>query len=337
MKYFAIDRADYDEHSGARRAARAQTRLSRVRQAQRARLVDRNQQGEARRRSQGRARRRVPVRSQGADRGLVRRARVRMRGARQRSARGLDSRRSASSRAGTSSTATSRSTSIRKARRQKFPPSCRPPRRRSCARWRSRRSRRCRCAGWRASIFSRAAICARSTSTRSTPFPASPRSACIRSCGRRRACRCPSLSIGLIELALEEHRERASLKITLSSEVFCRAPARRAIHAMRRLLIATTNPAKLAEYRSDPASSASSWNWFRSPIVGISEAPEETGATFTENALIKARFYFASRRNCDAGRRRRTRDRRARRRARRPVASMARSAATIPTRRWSPK
>jgi XTP/dITP diphosphohydrolase len=26
--------------------------------------------------------------------------------------------------------------------------------------------------------------------------------------------------------------------------------------------------------------------------VGISETPEETGATFTENALIKARFYF---------------------------------------------
>jgi len=59
---------------------------------------------------------------------------------------------------------------------------------------------------------------------------------------------------------------------------------------MRRLLIATTNPAKLAEYRLilrdielDLVSLAE---------VGITGVPEELGATFEENALIKARFYF---------------------------------------------
>ena len=81
-------------HSGAGGAAGAQTWLSRVRQAQRAGIIDRNQQGEARRRSQRRARRRFPIRSQGADRGLVRRPRVRVRGAWQRSSRSVDSRRS---------------------------------------------------------------------------------------------------------------------------------------------------------------------------------------------------------------------------------------------------
>jgi XTP/dITP diphosphohydrolase len=60
---------------------------------------------------------------------------------------------------------------------------------------------------------------------------------------------------------------------------------------MRRLLIATTNPAKLAEYRLllrdlelDLVSLAD---------AGISDVPEESGATFEENARIKARFYFA--------------------------------------------
>jgi XTP/dITP diphosphohydrolase len=59
---------------------------------------------------------------------------------------------------------------------------------------------------------------------------------------------------------------------------------------MRRLLIATTNPAKLAEYRLilrgvelEPVSLAE---------LGIAETPEETGTTFAENALLKARFYF---------------------------------------------
>ncbi len=59
---------------------------------------------------------------------------------------------------------------------------------------------------------------------------------------------------------------------------------------MNRLLIATTNPAKLAEFRLllrdyalEPISLAQ---------AGIQDRAEETGATFAENALIKARFYF---------------------------------------------
>jgi XTP/dITP diphosphohydrolase len=61
---------------------------------------------------------------------------------------------------------------------------------------------------------------------------------------------------------------------------------------MKPLLVATTNPAKLDEYRLllreydlAPVSLAE---------AGVDDhAPEETGATFTENALLKARFYFA--------------------------------------------
>jgi XTP/dITP diphosphohydrolase len=59
---------------------------------------------------------------------------------------------------------------------------------------------------------------------------------------------------------------------------------------MQPLLIATTNPAKLAEYRIllrefglEPRSLAD---------AGIRDHPDETGATFGENAMLKARFYF---------------------------------------------
>lgn len=62
--------------------------------------------------------------------------------------------------------------------------------------------------------------------------------------------------------------------------------------AMRRLLIATTNPAKLDEYRLILRSLGIALELVSLAELGISEAPEETGASFTENALIKARFYF---------------------------------------------
>jgi len=61
---------------------------------------------------------------------------------------------------------------------------------------------------------------------------------------------------------------------------------------MNRLLIATTNPAKLAEYRIllrqmeinlEPVSLAE---------AGMTEVPEENSETFRDNALAKARFYF---------------------------------------------
>jgi|SRR5208282_408829 len=60
--------------------------------------------------------------------------------------------------------------------------------------------------------------------------------------------------------------------------------------AMRRLLIATANRAKLAEYRLILRGIA--LELVSLGALGISETPEETGATFAENALIKARFYF---------------------------------------------
>ncbi len=66
---------------------------------------------------------------------------------------------------------------------------------------------------------------------------------------------------------------------------------RGAIFSMKRVLVATTNPAKLAEYRillREHGVDAVALN-----DAGITESPDETGATFEENALLKARFYFA--------------------------------------------
>jgi len=57
-----------------------------------------------------------------------------------------------------------------------------------------------------------------------------------------------------------------------------------------RLVIATTNPAKLAEYRLLLAGYPLHLVSLRE--LGIKDEPAETGATFSENALIKARFYF---------------------------------------------
>ncbi|MGZ6227479.1 MAG: non-canonical purine NTP pyrophosphatase [Candidatus Binataceae bacterium] len=61
---------------------------------------------------------------------------------------------------------------------------------------------------------------------------------------------------------------------------------------MKPLLVATTNPAKLDEYRRLLR------GYDLAPLslreAGLDDrAPEETGATFIENALLKARFYFA--------------------------------------------
>ena len=60
---------------------------------------------------------------------------------------------------------------------------------------------------------------------------------------------------------------------------------------MKQLLIATGNPAKLAEYRL-------LLREFTLEAISLDDAvlhdrPEEDGATFKENALKKARFYFA--------------------------------------------
>ncbi|HEY6298251.1 MAG TPA: non-canonical purine NTP pyrophosphatase [Candidatus Binatus sp.] len=58
------------------------------------------------------------------------------------------------------------------------------------------------------------------------------------------------------------------------------------------MLIATTNRAKLAEYRLILRDVGIDLELESLADLGISESPEETGGTFTENALIKARFYF---------------------------------------------
>ena len=60
---------------------------------------------------------------------------------------------------------------------------------------------------------------------------------------------------------------------------------------MTQLLIATTNPAKLAEYRL--LLSDFDLELVSAAEKGITDTPAETGATFAENALLKARFYFA--------------------------------------------
>ncbi|HTY54485.1 MAG TPA: non-canonical purine NTP pyrophosphatase [Candidatus Binataceae bacterium] len=60
---------------------------------------------------------------------------------------------------------------------------------------------------------------------------------------------------------------------------------------MTKLLIASTNPAKLAEYKRLLADFALEPISLRE--AGIEDQPEETGISFAENAILKARYYFA--------------------------------------------
>jgi XTP/dITP diphosphohydrolase len=61
---------------------------------------------------------------------------------------------------------------------------------------------------------------------------------------------------------------------------------------MTRILIATTNPAKLAEYRILLHGIDAKLEVVSLADAGISEVAEETGDTFRDIALQKARFYF---------------------------------------------
>lgn len=57
-----------------------------------------------------------------------------------------------------------------------------------------------------------------------------------------------------------------------------------------KLLVATTNPGKLVEYRSLLA--GLTLDWLTLTDIGLDGSDvEETGSTFTENALLKARTY----------------------------------------------
>jgi XTP/dITP diphosphohydrolase len=62
--------------------------------------------------------------------------------------------------------------------------------------------------------------------------------------------------------------------------------------ATGQLLIATTNRAKLAEYRLILRDIGIELELLSLADLQISETPEETGATFADNAILKARFYF---------------------------------------------
>jgi XTP/dITP diphosphohydrolase len=62
--------------------------------------------------------------------------------------------------------------------------------------------------------------------------------------------------------------------------------------ATGQLLIATTNRGKLAEYRLILRDIGVELELLSLADLQISETPEETGATFLDNALLKARFYF---------------------------------------------
>src|SRR5271163_3124659 len=61
--------------------------------------------------------------------------------------------------------------------------------------------------------------------------------------------------------------------------------------ATGQLLIATTNRAKLAEYRLILRDIGIDLELLSLADLRISQTPEETGATFLDNALLKARFY----------------------------------------------
>lgn len=58
-----------------------------------------------------------------------------------------------------------------------------------------------------------------------------------------------------------------------------------------KLLVATHNPGKAREYAQLLADLPLAVTWLDN--VGVTEAVEETGTTFTENALLKARHYAA--------------------------------------------
>jgi XTP/dITP diphosphohydrolase len=61
---------------------------------------------------------------------------------------------------------------------------------------------------------------------------------------------------------------------------------------VNRLLIATTNPAKLAEYRLLFRQMAIDLEPVSLAEAGITDVAEENADTFRDNALAKARFYF---------------------------------------------
>ena len=61
----------------------------------------------------------------------------------------------------------------------------------------------------------------------------------------------------------------------------------------KNILIATTNPGKIYEYKYVLSKLKKPFNFvFLDSIKNLPSPPNETGATYEENALIKANFYF---------------------------------------------
>ena len=91
-------------------------------------------------------------------------------------------------------------------------------------------------------------------------------------------------------------------------------------NAERRMLVATTNPGKLAEIREILDALPIAVETL-AEHAGIPE-PDENGATFAENARLKAVHYATATGTARRGRGLRPVDRRARRRAWRPVGAV---------------
>jgi inosine/xanthosine triphosphate pyrophosphatase family protein len=77
----------------------------------------------------------------------------------------------------------------------------------------------------------------------------------------------------------------------------------------RKLLVATHNPGKVREYAQLLTDLPLSVTWLDD--VGVADAVEETGTTYTENALLKAQRLCSLDRPVDLGRRQRAGGRRA--------------------------
>ena len=96
---------------------------------------------------------------------------------------------------------------------------------------------------------------ASSTSTRSTPSPASRRSACTRRCGPRRACPIPELLDRLIALAQERHAEKQQIRTSLdvmsrgAASLVCSLSLRHAVPAPQVSLSRTARQSVRADPR----------------------------------------------------------------------------------------
>ena len=84
-------------------------------------------------------------------------------------------------------------------------------------------------------------------------------------------------------------RKQLVLQLPLAATQSVAAPERQATRLVADLLLASQNPGKLAEMRK--LVTGLPFHVVGPRDLGIEEAPEETGKTFHENAVLKARYY----------------------------------------------